>query len=120
MENFIEILLQPMREFWTGFVSFVPQFTAMFIIIAGGILISYLAKALLVKGLKTANFDSLCDKLGLTAVIRKGDIWEKPTELFGHIIYWFLIIYRFQSKNIYTKKKLLIMINKQSSGLSFR
>lgn len=92
MENFIEMLFQPIKEFWTGFVSLVPRFTAMFIIITAGILISYIIKALLVKGLKTANFDSLCDKLGITAVIRKGDIWEKPVELFGHIIYWFLII----------------------------
>ncbi|HBO83903.1 MAG: hypothetical protein A2073_02585 [Deltaproteobacteria bacterium GWC2_42_11] len=92
MENFIEMLSQPLKEFWTGLVSFVPGFTAMFIIIAGGILISYLAKALFVKGLKAANFDSLCDRLGITAVIRKGDVWERPVELFGHIIYWFLII----------------------------
>lgn len=92
MENFIEILLQPMKGFWIGFVSLIPRLIAMLIIIGGGILISWLIKILLVKGLKAANFDSLCDKFGLTAVIRKGDIWEKPAELFGRIIYLFLII----------------------------
>lgn len=92
MENFIHVLLDPLKDFWAGFIVFVPKFIAMFIIFAGGVIIAWALKLLLLRTLLAANFDAWADKAGLTAIIRKGDIWGKPSALSGKILYWFVVI----------------------------
>lgn len=92
MENFIHVLLDPLKDFWAGFIVFVPKFIAMFIIFAGGVIIAWALKLLLLRTLLAANFDAWADKAGLTAIIRKGDIWGKPSDLSGKILYWFVVI----------------------------
>lgn len=92
MENFIHVLLDPLKDFWAGFIVFVPKFIAMFIIFAGGVIIAWALKLLLLRTLLAANFDAWADKAGLTAIIRKGDIWGKPSDLSGKILYWFIVI----------------------------
>ncbi len=92
MENFMHVLLDPLKEFWAGFIVFVPKFIAMVIIFAGGVIIAWALKLLLLRTLLAANFDTWADKAGLTAIIRKGDIWGKPSDLSGKILYWFIVI----------------------------
>jgi hypothetical protein len=92
MENFMHVLLDPLKDFWAGFIVFVPKFIAMFIIFAGGVIIAWALKLLLLRTLLAANFDAWADKAGLTAIIRKGDIWGKPSDLSGKILYWFVVI----------------------------
>jgi hypothetical protein len=92
MENFMHVLLDPLKDFWAGFIVFVPKFIAMFIIFAGGVIIAWALKLLLLRTLLAANFDAWADKAGLTAIIRKGDIWGKPSDLSGKILYWFIVI----------------------------
>ncbi|MEK6682509.1 MAG: hypothetical protein AABY79_11165 [Nitrospirota bacterium] len=92
MENFIHVLLDPLKDFWAGFIVFVPKFIAMFIIFTGGVIIAWALKLLLLRTLLAANFDTWADKAGLTAIIRKGDIWGKPSDLSGKILYWFIVI----------------------------
>ena len=92
MENFMELLLQPLRDFGMTFFEFVPNLLAMLIIFIAGYFFSRLIKLVFLRVFRIINFDRWCDKAGLTAVIRKGDIWSKPSDVFGGIIYWFLII----------------------------
>lgn len=92
MENFINVLLDPLKDFWAGFIVFLPKFIAMFIIFTGGVIIAWALKLLLLRTLLAANFDAWADKAGLTAIIRKGDIWGKPSDLSGKILYWFVVI----------------------------
>lgn len=92
MENFIHVLLDPLKDFWAGFIVFVPKFIAMVIIFAGGVIIAWALKLLLLRTLLAANFDTWADKAGLTAIIRKGDIWGKPSDLSGKMLYWFVVI----------------------------
>lgn len=92
MENFVNVLLDPLKDFWGGFIVFVPKFIAMVIIFSGGVIIAWALKLLLLRTLLAANFDTWADKAGLTAIIRKGDIWGKPSDLSGKILYWFIVI----------------------------
>ncbi|MEK7280541.1 MAG: hypothetical protein AAB090_07840 [Nitrospirota bacterium] len=92
MERFIDLLFQPFNDFWKGFAALVPNLMAMLLILLAGILSARLVYLLLLRVFKTINFDTWCDRAGLTAVIRKGDVWGKPSEVFGHILYWLLLI----------------------------
>ncbi|MBI5286510.1 MAG: hypothetical protein HY878_02830 [Deltaproteobacteria bacterium] len=92
MENFMDILVQPFKEFWAGFVAFVPRFFAMLLIVIAGLLFAWVVKVAILRLFKGINFDVWCDKVGLTAVIRKGDVWAKPSEVFSKALCWFLAI----------------------------
>lgn len=92
MERFIDLMFQPFKEFWKGFAAFAPNLIAMLLILLAGILLARLFYLLVLRVFKTINFDTWCDRVGLTAIIRKGDVWGKPSEVFGHILYWLLLI----------------------------
>lgn len=92
MERFIDLLFQPFNDFWKGFAAFVPNLIAMLLIIFAGILFARLTYRLLLRIFRGIDFDTWSDRVGLTAVIRKGDVWTKPSEVFGRVLYWFLLI----------------------------
>ena len=92
MEGFIDLLFEPLEDFWRGFVSFVPNLLVMVFIFILGFLFAWVIGISLKRVLAVVNFDIWCDRVGLTALIRKGDVWTKPSEVFVRILYWFLVI----------------------------
>jgi hypothetical protein len=92
MENFFELLLQPLRNIWAGLVGFIPNILAMLIIIGVGLLIAWMVKAALSKVFSTLKMDAWCDRVGLTAMVRKANVWSKPSKLFVETVYWFLAV----------------------------
>lgn len=92
MENFIDMLFEPMNDFWKGFVSFLPNLLIMLFTLILGFLFAWILRLVLLRIFSVINFDIWCDRVGLTAIIRKGDVWAKPSEVFGRILFWFLII----------------------------
>ena len=47
---------------------------------------------MLVKFLIAINFDSWSDRMGFTTLMRKGDMWSKPSAALATIVFWLLII----------------------------
>lgn len=92
MENFIELLLQPFRDFWAGLVGFIPNLLATLIITCVGFFIAWAAKAALSKAFGALSFDGWCDRAGFTAMIRKANVWSRPSEILVKAVYWFIAI----------------------------
>jgi hypothetical protein len=92
MENFFDLLFQPIRNLGENVLEFMPNLLAMIIIIAGGIFISWLVYHLFLRLAGVIGFDTWCDRTGLTAVIRKGDLSASPTEITGRILFWMLVV----------------------------
>ncbi len=92
MENFLEMLLYPLKEFWKGFVAFLPNFLAMLIIFFAGLIFAWVLKRILLRIFGLINFDKWCDRVGLTTIIRKGNVWVRPSIGVSNVVYWFFII----------------------------
>lgn len=92
MSDFLETILDPLRELFLQFKAFLPGLLAMLVILALGILLAKLARVALVRFLAAVNFDSWCDRMGFTALMRKGDLWSKPSALAGAVMFWLLAI----------------------------
>lgn len=92
MEKFINVFLEPIENFWRGFISFVPNLLAMLLIFVLGFFFAWLVSMILSWLFRVVNFDRWCDRVGMTAIIRKGDVWAKPSDAFSRVLYWFLII----------------------------
>ncbi len=92
MSDFIALILEPLKEVYVRFVKFVPNLLAMLIILLVGIILARILRLLLLKLLQAVNFDSWSDRMGLTSVMRKGDLWAKPSVAVAAIVFWLLII----------------------------
>lgn len=92
MKNFLELILEPLNELFTKFKVFVPNFLAMLVILLIGIFLALIIRRFLVKFLGAINFDSWSDRMGFTKIMRKGDLWSKPSAILGAVVFWVLII----------------------------
>lgn len=92
MEGFINLVMEPISEVFLKFKLFLPNFLAMITIIILGLFIAWISKKILIKVLTALKFDSWCDRMGMTAMMRKGDIWAKPSDVSVAAIFWLLVI----------------------------
>jgi hypothetical protein len=92
MEDFLNLILEPLKELFLKFKAFVPNLLAMLVILIVAIVIARIMKLLLVKFLTAIKFDSWSDRMGFTKLMRKGDMWSKPSAILGEIVFWLLII----------------------------
>jgi hypothetical protein len=92
MTDFLEMTIEPLQELFQQFKAFFPSLLAMLVILALGILLARALKAILVRFLTAVKFDSWCDRTGFTNLMRKGDLWSKPSALVGVIVFWLLAI----------------------------
>lgn len=92
MTDFLSLILEPLQEVFLKFKVFLPNLLAMLAIMILGIILARIIRTILVKSLTAINFDSWSDRMGFTALMRKGDIWAKPATTLGAIIFWLLII----------------------------
>jgi hypothetical protein len=92
MENFFNLILEPLKELFLKFKAFMPNLLAMLVILLVGIVVARVIKFVLVKFLTAIKFDSWSDRMGFTKLMRKGDMWAKPSAILGEIVFWLLII----------------------------
>ncbi len=91
MENFFNLILEPLDQLFMRFKMFVPNFLAMLVILLLGYVLAYLIKRFLVKFLTAIKFDSWSDRMGFTKLMRHGNLWGKPSMLLGNIVFWVLL-----------------------------
>lgn len=92
MAEFLELILEPLQEVFLKFKVFLPNLLAMIVILVLGVLLAKFVRLMLVKSLNAINFDSWSDRIGMTALMRKGDLWSKPAAMLGNVVFWLLII----------------------------
>jgi hypothetical protein len=97
MQNFFDLIFEPLKGIYTEFIKFLPNVLAMLIIFLVGILAARIVKAVVLKLLKAVNFDSWSDRMGVTTIMRKGDLWYKPSATIGSVLYWLLLIMVFMA-----------------------
>ncbi len=97
MTDFLNLILEPLKVVFLKFFKFLPNLLAMLIIILIGIIAARVARAALLRLLKAINFDPWSDRMGLTSVMRKGDMWAKPSAAVGAFVFWLLIIVAFMA-----------------------
>ncbi len=97
MEEFVTLILEPLKEVYAKFAKFGPNLLAMLIIVLIGLVVARIARFVLVKLLGAIKFDSWSDRMGLTSVLRKGNLWSKPSAALGAFVFWFLVFTAFMA-----------------------
>lgn len=92
MEKFLNLILDPLKGLVFKFNIFVPNLLAMLAILLIGIVVALIIKKILVKFLDAINFDVWSDRMGFTNIMRKGDLWSKPSSILGTAAFWILVV----------------------------
>lgn len=92
MEEFLNLVLEPIKELLLKFKMFLPNVLAMLAILLIGFILARIIKLILVRFLRVINFDSWSDRMGFTKLMRNGDLWGKPSSILGAVVFWMLII----------------------------
>lgn len=92
MAQFIDLMFEPLQEMFAQFRAFLPGLLAMLVILVVGLLLAKLLQLLVVKFLTAVKFDSWSDRMGFTTMMRKGDLWAKPSNVVGALGFWLLFI----------------------------
>ncbi len=92
MQNFLRLLWEPVKELFLKLKEFAPSILAMLLIIFFGYLLARVLRGLLRMFLRAVKFDVWSDRMGLTTVMRKADLWRKPSEAVAQVVFWFLLL----------------------------
>jgi len=92
MKHFIQLILDTLKEVYFRFKHFAPNLLAMLTILLFGFLIARIVRSILRRFLKAVKFDTWSDRMGITAIMRKGGVWAKPSEAIGSIVFWLLLL----------------------------
>ncbi len=92
MTDFFNLILEPLQKVFLMIKTFLPNLLAMLVILLVGILLARVVRFVFVRFLAAIKFDSWSDRMGVTALLRKGDLWAKPTLALGAIVFWLLVI----------------------------
>ncbi|OGB60482.1 MAG: hypothetical protein A2Y94_05520 [Caldithrix sp. RBG_13_44_9] len=94
MNDFFQLIIGPLEEVFFKFKEFTPNVIATLTILILGFLLARLIRLIFLRILKALKFDSWSDRMGLTSLMRKSDLWTKPSETCATVIYGtFLIIF---------------------------
>ena len=87
-----QLILAPLQEAVRQLLTFVPAILgALFLLLLGG-LIARLLERLIVRGLQLITLDRIADQIQLSAVLSRGGIRRRLSELIGAIVYWIVML----------------------------
>lgn len=92
MLDYLRLIWDPVKETFAKFREFAPNILAVLLIILLGFLLARIFRGLLRRFLKAVKFDAWSDRMGLTAVMRKADMWRRPSEAAAGLVFWFLVL----------------------------
>ena len=86
------LVADPVRQMLTKILSYLPVLLGALIILIVGWIVAKTIRRMVDWLLKTARFDTLADKTGISEILRKGDLEISAREVLSNLVYWLVII----------------------------
>jgi len=86
------LVADPVRQMLTKILSYLPVLLGALIILIVGWIVAKTIRRMVDWLLKTARFDTLADKTGISEILRKGDLEISAREVLSGLVYWLVII----------------------------
>ena len=85
------LVAEPVRQMLTKIMGYLPTLLGALIILVVGWIAAKLIRQLIDKLLQVVRFDILADKIGISEVLRKGDLKTSAREVISGLVYWLII-----------------------------
>jgi hypothetical protein len=86
------LVADPVRQMLARILSYLPVLLGALIILIVGWIVAKTIRRMVDWLLKTARFDTLADKTGISEILRKGDLEISAREVLSGLVYWLVII----------------------------
>jgi MFS family permease len=86
------LIADPIRKMLETIFAYLPILLGALIILIVGWIVAKVIRRAVDWLLKTARFDTLADKAGISEVLRKGDLKVTAREVVSGLVYWLVII----------------------------
>ena len=87
-----EAIVEPLRRFAGEALGFLTNnLLAMLAVLAVGVLVAYLVRLAVGLVLRSVRFDRLCERQGLTAMLRAAGISRAPSAAAARLAYWLVV-----------------------------
>ena len=86
------LIVEPVTQMLTKIMAYLPVLLGALVILIVGWLIAKAIKRIVDWLLKLIRFDTLADKAGISAILRKGDLEISAREVVSNIVYWLIMI----------------------------
>ena len=86
------LVIAPLQAAVRQLLAFVPSILGALVILLVGGLIAKGIEQVIVRALKMVTLDKIADQIQLSAILAKGGIRRKLSELIGAIIYWIVML----------------------------
>ncbi|MBI4340826.1 MAG: hypothetical protein HY598_00925 [Candidatus Omnitrophica bacterium] len=87
-----EFVIVPLQAALNNLSAFVPSILGALLILVIGGLLAKLIEELIVRTLKLITLDKIAEQIQLAAMLARGGIRRKLSELIGAIVYWIVIL----------------------------
>jgi len=86
------LIIEPVSQMLTRILAYLPVLLGALIILIVGWIVAKAIKRIVDWLLKLIRFDTLADKAGISAILRKGDLKISAGEVVSNIVYWLIMI----------------------------
>ena len=92
MNLFQQLVIAPLQSAVNQLLTYAPSILGALVILLIGGIIAKLIEQLIVRGLKLITLDKIAEQLQISAILMRGGIRRKLSELIGAIIYWLIML----------------------------
>jgi hypothetical protein len=85
-------IVEPLRNFWEQVTVFLPHLVLSLVIVALGVVVAWVLRELVSRGLHLAGFDRLAERMGVSAAIESVRGAQSPSKLAGQVVMWLVIV----------------------------
>lgn len=82
-----------MEQLLSDFLAYLPQALGALAIVAVGIVLAFLIRPTTVFVLRRLRFDSACDRVGITTLMRESGVGDSPSRFAGTVVFWAIILF---------------------------
>jgi len=86
------LIADPIRQMLSRIMAYLPTLLGALVILIVGWIVAKAIRRLVDWLLKVTRFDTLADKAGISAILKKGDLKISAREVVSNLVYWLVII----------------------------
>jgi len=86
------LIADPIRQMLSRIMAYLPTLLGALVILIVGWIVAKVIRWIVDGVLKAVRFDTLADKAGISAILKKGDLKISAREVVSNLVYWLVII----------------------------
>jgi hypothetical protein len=85
-------IVDPLREFWQQVMLFLPHLVLSLMIVVLGLIVAWVLRELVSRGLRLAGFDRLAERHGVSTALERVAGYHSASHFVGQVVMWIVVL----------------------------